>query len=376
MPWRGYAEPLSSPPTVPSPPVAQRRATETAAGTASPGGRVLWLLGSRCVELLLPSGRVRTISHTGAGLNGLNVPAGSRAVADPKRPGQLYLLENGSSTLWSYDCASGRAESLTPGAEATRFRSSLGSRFVLCGRRLLVTGTPNQGAHSPWIFDLNAQKWSRLPDAPCAILSSAVAVDDDDAAICILGGWSKMQSCHGYLQRLSLKGRDGWQVSSGQVPWRRPGAATTLADGRIVVGFGWMECASAAPVGSRDFKLLRRNGGAQQAETSASRLVAMRMEGKLQVEELSTLPLSDSFESLGEIFQMGGRFLVCIGRDHVQMFDMELASWQTWPLPQELSMDDSNSWVKHCGSWAVAFNELPESGAENGAAGAAFGDAW
>ncbi|CAL1165754.1 unnamed protein product [Cladocopium goreaui] len=279
MPWRGYAEPLSSPPTVPSPPVAQRRATETAAGTASPGGRVLWLLGSRCVELLLPSGRVRTISHTGAGLNGLNVPAGSRAVADPKRPGQLYLLENGSSTLWSYDCASGRAESLTPGAEATRFRSSLGSRFVLCGRRLLVTGTPNQGAHSPWIFDLNAQKWSRLPDAPCAILSSAVAVDDDDAAICILGGWSKMQSCHGYLQRLSLKGRDGWQVSSGQVPWRRPGAATTLADGRIVVGFGWMECASAAPVGSRDFKLLRRNGGAQQAETSASRLVAMRMEG-------------------------------------------------------------------------------------------------
>lgn len=70
---------------------------------------------------------------------------------------------------------------------------------------------------------------------------------------------------------------------------------------------------------------------------------------------------------------MGGRFLVCIGRDHVQMFDMELASWQTWPLPQELSMDDSNSWVKHCGSWAVAFNELPESGAESGAA---FGDAW
>ena len=53
MPWRGYAEPLSSPPTVPSPPVARRwvrrRATETAAGTASPGGRVLWLLGSRCV---------------------------------------------------------------------------------------------------------------------------------------------------------------------------------------------------------------------------------------------------------------------------------------------------------------------------------------
>ena len=24
MPWRGYAEPLSSPPTVPSPPVARR----------------------------------------------------------------------------------------------------------------------------------------------------------------------------------------------------------------------------------------------------------------------------------------------------------------------------------------------------------------
>jgi hypothetical protein len=45
---------------------------------------------------------------------------------------------------------------------------------------------------------------------------------------------------------------------------------------------GAQECASAAPVGSRDFKLLRRNGGAQQAETSASRLVAMRMEGSLQ----------------------------------------------------------------------------------------------
>jgi len=44
---------------------------------------------------------------------------------------------------------------------------------------------------------------------------------------------------------------------------------------------GVQECASAAPVGSRDFKLLRRNGGAQQAETSASRLVAMRMEGSL-----------------------------------------------------------------------------------------------
>eukprot|EP00435_Cladocopium_sp_Y103_P030911 s628_g7.t1 len=323
------------------------------------------------VELLLPSGRVRSVRHAG-----LNVPSGSRAVADPKRPGQLYLLENGSSTLWSYDCGSGRAESLTVGAEATRFRSSLGSRFVLCGRRLLVTGTPNQGAHSPWIFDLNAETWSRLPDAPCAILSSAVAVDD--ATIWVLGGWSKMQSCHGYLQRLSLNGRpSGWQVSSGFLPWRRPGACTPLADGRIVAALGWMECASATPVGSRDFKLLRRNGGAQRAETSASRLVAMQMEqGKLQVEELSTLPCSDSFESLGEIFQMGaGRFLVCIGRDHVQMFDMELGSWQTWPLPQELSRDDSNSWVKHCGSWAVAFENLPEPGAA-GAADGALGDAW
>ena len=50
-----------------------------------------FFIGHRQVELLLPSGRVRTISHTGAGLNGLNVPPCSRAVADPKQPGQLQL---------------------------------------------------------------------------------------------------------------------------------------------------------------------------------------------------------------------------------------------------------------------------------------------
>ena len=33
-------------------------------------------------------------------------------------------------------------------------------------------------------------KWSRLPDAPHAILSSAVAADE--SSICIVGGWSKM----------------------------------------------------------------------------------------------------------------------------------------------------------------------------------------
>ena len=45
-------------------------------------------------------------------------------------PLERYLLENGSSTLWSYDCASGRGESLTPGAEATRFRCGGWGKWV------------------------------------------------------------------------------------------------------------------------------------------------------------------------------------------------------------------------------------------------------
>lgn len=40
------------------------------------------------------------------------------------------------------------------GIFSTMKRSSLGSRFAKSGHRLLVTGTPNQGAHTPWIFDL------------------------------------------------------------------------------------------------------------------------------------------------------------------------------------------------------------------------------
>lgn len=298
--------------------------------------------------MLLPSGVVNTWTTSTV------IPPGSRALADPMVPGQVYLLENGSSTLWRYNSFTGTSESLTPGVEATRFRSSLGSRFAKSGHRLLVTGTPNQGAHTPWIFDLEVGKWSRLPDAPHAILSSAVAADE--SSICIVGGWSKMQSCHGYMQRLSLtEPREGWQVSSGYLPWRRPGAGRARSDGRIWVSLGWMECASNAAVGTQDFRLLRRNGASQRASSSSSRLVLLGMErGKLQVEEISTLPFTDSFESLGELFHMDNK-LVCIGRDHVQMFDMDLCSWHTWPLPEELQRDESNSWVKHCGSWAVAF---------------------
>ena len=65
------------------------------------------------------------------------------------------------------------------------------------------TGTPHHGAHSPWLFDLETQRWQALPAAPHAILSSAVAVQPDGLEVTILGGWSKMSSCHGHVQKLT-----------------------------------------------------------------------------------------------------------------------------------------------------------------------------
>ena len=161
--------------------------------------RVVWLLGNRCVELLLPSGAVRCSTLPAA------IKAGSRSVADVAIPGRFYVLENGSSRVWQVDLGLGPPKPLGDEAEAWRFRASLGSRLVSCGpenRWLLVTGTPHHGAHSPWLFDLDSLRWEALPAAPHAILSSAVAVQPGTSEVTILGGWSKMSSCHGHVQRL------------------------------------------------------------------------------------------------------------------------------------------------------------------------------
>ena len=50
----------------------------------APTGRVVWLLGGRWVELLLPSGEQRS-----GQLREVWLPPGSRAVADPELPGTL-----------------------------------------------------------------------------------------------------------------------------------------------------------------------------------------------------------------------------------------------------------------------------------------------
>ncbi|CAE7900277.1 unnamed protein product [Symbiodinium microadriaticum] len=335
---------------------------------AEPGARVVWLLGNRCVELLLPSGEVR------CSVLAADIKAGSRSVATSV-PGRFYVLENGSSRIWQVELGKG-AWPLCDETEARRFRASLGSRFVSCGpdgQWLLVTGTPHHGAHSPWLFDLETQRWRALPAAPHAILSSAVAVQPDGLEVTILGGWSKMSSCHGHVQRLSLLGsgakgkRSGgfWAVLDGQLPWRRPGAGAFLEDGRLLVSLGWMECEGA--VGTQSFRLLPRNGAAQRARSSSSRLVALSGGARPVVEELAVLPLADSFENLGQIFDLGGS-LACVGRDHVQAFDMTAGTWQRWPLPAELAVDGSSSWAKHCGSWAVALEAAATAPAKSGPA--------
>lgn len=323
-----------------------------AAVTRSPCslGRAIWLLGRRGVEMSLPEGGVRSFSLP------LDVRSGSRAVRNPRTAGEVFVLENGSSRMWRLQLDAGRvaASELTAASQASRFRSSLGSRMVCCegGASLVVTGTPGPGAHALWRFDVDARIWTRLPDAPHAILSSAATNDGDDA-LTIAGGWSKQRSCHGHVQNFRFSSRT-WSVASSQpMPWRRPGAGCFVS-GKFFVALGWMECDGR--VGSDHFRLLKRNGSAQRARTSSSRLCDLGAGGSEALSEVDAMPLSDSFEHSGELHLVGGR-LVCIGRDHIQAYDLERATWKSWRPPGELSDDQSNSWVKHCGSWALAWIE-------------------
>jgi len=203
-----------------------------------------------------------------------------------------------------------------------------------------------------WRFDVDAMIWKRLPDAAHAILSSAAA-DGGHDALTIAGGWSKQASCHGYVQTFHFR-TGTWSVaSSGPLPWRRPGAGC-FVNGNLFVALGWMECKGR--IGDQQFQLLRRNGSAQNARTSSSRLCDLGPGGAQAATEVDVLPLADSFEHSGELHLAGSK-LVCIGRDHIQAFDFERRSWKTWQLPRELSDDQSNSWVKHCGSWTLAWIE-------------------
>ena len=335
------------PPANPPAPPTGRGCSNAFPAVEPSQARPVWLLGRRCVELSLPDGLVRC--H----ILPRDVKPGSRAVDDPSVPGGLFVLENGSSKLWRLRIAEDPCvEDLAVDAEASRFRSSLGSRMLVCGATgayLLVTGTPGVGAHTPWLFDLRSGSWAKLPDAPHPILSSATMATGDTVAI--VGGWSKQRSCHGHIQVLNLRYPYSWTVMAvPPVPWRRPGAGCEV-EGRLLVAMGWMEC--LGEIGSPDFRLLKRDGAKQQAPTSSSKLLLFS-EGGAEVSELSVLPFADSFEHSGQIYVMD-HACVCIGRDHVQMYDMPDASWQTWPLPREIGNDSSNSWVKHCGSWALAW---------------------
>ena len=161
---------------------------------------MVWLPGNLCVELLLPSGEVR------CSVLAADIKAGSRQAATSV-PARFYVLENGTSRIWQAwrnDC---RAS--TQGGE-----SFLHLNVLVPGRWSWAkvpgpwatrrrTGTPHHGAHSPWLFDLETQRWQALPAAPHAILSSAVAVQPDGLEVTILGGWSKMSSCHGHVQKLT-----------------------------------------------------------------------------------------------------------------------------------------------------------------------------
>eukprot|EP00927_Polykrikos_kofoidii_P062895 TRINITY_DN57699_c0_g1_i1.p1 TRINITY_DN57699_c0_g1~~TRINITY_DN57699_c0_g1_i1.p1 ORF type:complete len:419 (-),score=29.15 TRINITY_DN57699_c0_g1_i1:191-1447(-) len=312
-----------------------------------PCGRAQWLLDERCVELSLPGGQVRNRRLP------IRVKPGSRAVGNLRTPGELFVLENGSSRVWRVSIGQDViAEELTQGAGAFHFKSSLGSRMVFCSERvfgLLVTGTPGPGAHTPWLFNLRTKEWARLPDAPHPILSSAIVVRGD--TVTIVGGWSKQRACHGYTQTLTLIEPYSWRVEQVlSMPWRRPGAGCIIA-GQPLIASGWMEC--AGKVGSPDFCLLGRDGGAQRAATSSSRLCRLAA-GERVISEVTTFPRADTFENTGEIYTMGNE-VVCIGRDHIQAFDLLQSSWRTWPIPRELLDDSSGSWVKHCGSWALAW---------------------
>ena len=92
-----------------------------------------------------------------------------------------------------------------------------------------------------------------------------------------------------------------------------------------------------------------------------------------------TLPSTSSISNKNDITRDFHLSPLIICKKNIKKYDLKIwfsrqdLQQKRSHFHQELSMDDSNSWVKHCGSWAVAFNELPESGAESGAA---FGDAW
>jgi hypothetical protein len=293
----------------------------------------------------MPSGMVRCFDIP------LNVKAGSRALGNSACSSEVFVLENGSSRLWllNVDGKIGVQE-LTNERSANIFRSSLGSRMVQCASGLVVTGTPGNGAHTPWLFDLQAKKWTKLPDAPWPILSSAVVVNEH--MLTIVGGWSKAWSCHGHTQTLDLRLRGSWDMSeAASVPWRRPGAGIAVA-GHVVIALGWMECIGR--IGEVGFQLLKRNGGSQRAHTSSSKLCTLHSSGHAGASEISSMPFADSFEHSGELYALADN-IMCIGRDHLQVFNMSKRSWTTMHLPRELNNDGSNSWVKHCGSWALAF---------------------
>lgn len=333
-------------------------------------GHAVWLLGRRCVEMCLPSGSVACHELP------LDVKPGSRAVANPQRQRELFILGSKCSRVWRFGLASSSAVELTESqGEGARFASSLGSRLVWCPKDggegyLLATGTPGKGAHTPWLFDIDARTWHRLPDAPHPILSSAVAADTN--TVTIAGGWSKARSCHGFVQVLTLSPSPTWRVLSRKpIPWRRPGAGG-FVDGQLLLALGWIECQGT--IGTSTFRFLPRNGATQGARTSSSRLcvwpsassmVAPELqtsrttggfgEAGQRLAELSVMPFADSFENSGDLFRYGTDEVLCIGRDHLQAFHLTRRTWQTWQLPRELSCDSSNSWVKHCGSWAVAW---------------------
>lgn len=325
------------------------------AATTPSAARLVWLLGRRGVELTVTTGEVRTFSVPA------EIKSGSRAVRDPRDGSTVIVLENGSSRLLCLRCGTGPStvEDLTRGGESSRFNASLGSRLLFCWAEsrpsVLVTGTPGRGAHTPWLFDLASGTWAALADAPHPILSSATFVlpaASGEATLVIAGGWSKERSCHGYLQRLPLSRGGRWSVSeSVWLPWRRPGAGCWIG-GRCLIALGWMEC--EGEVGTARFRLLRRNGAAQRHATSSSRLISMSGgPGSESIAEVATFPLTDSFEHNGEVYSSGSS-LLCVGRDHVQIYDTVTAAWRVLRLPAQLLEDSSSSWVKHCGSWALA----------------------
>lgn len=305
-------------------------------------GHALWMLNDRVVQLSLPSGRVQCSKIR------FRLKSGSRAVSDGNI---IYILENGSSKILSFHfkTLSRQPRKITSNQESKRFRSSLGSRFLKLEDGLLVTGTPGRGAHSPWFFQFSSRKWQKLPDAPHPILSSAVL--KVPGGVSISGGWSKQRSCHGHSQTLDIESQT-WKSSTSFAPWRRPGAGC-MVNGNCFVSLGWMEHNGA--VGSADFRLLRRNGKAQSAKSSSSKLCLVDCENGLMT-EIAKFPFADSFEHSGEIFPLQeGKKLLCIGRDRVQIYDLLSGQWKTFPLPKALKNDQSNSWVKHCGSWAMTW---------------------